>query len=150
MKNNQYDKIFEKKCDVCGRTLLASKTGNGECQYCGWYNNRLGEINENEVIFPNLVSLNKAKRLYQEGKPFRPDLNDFLEGLYFYSEMEFWYKGLNCCLYLRSNTNKKIEFGWSPENVYFFLDKEDFIQNAKIGGEFVKDIWNKVENPKYI
>ena len=108
MKNNQYDKIFEKKCDVCGKTLLASKTGNGECQYCGWYNNRLGETNENEVIFPNLISLNKARRLYQEGKPFRPDLNDFLDGLYFYSEMEFWYKGLNCCLYLRSNMNKKI------------------------------------------
>lgn len=27
MKTNQFDKIFEKKCDVCGKTLLASKTG---------------------------------------------------------------------------------------------------------------------------
>lgn len=36
IKTNQFDKIFEKKCDVCGKTLLASKTGNGECQHCGW------------------------------------------------------------------------------------------------------------------
>lgn len=150
MKNSQYDKIFEKKCDVCGKVLLASKTGNGECPHCGWYNNRLGEENKDRVIFPNLVPLNKAEQLYQEGKPFRPDLNDFLDGLYFYSEMEFWYEGLNCCVFLMGDTNRKIEFGWSPENVYYFLDKEDFIQNAKIGDEYVRDIWDKVEDPKYM
>lgn len=88
--------------------------------------------------------------LYQEGKTFRPDLIDFLDGLYFYSEMEFWYKELNCGVFLRGDTNRKIEFGWSPENVYYFLNKEDFIQNAKIGDEYVRDIWDKVENPKYI
>ena len=86
MKYNQYDKIFEKKCDVCGKTLLASKTGNGECHHCGWYNNRLGEINENMVVFPNLVSLNKAKKLYKENKPIKPDLDDFLEAFVFYGE----------------------------------------------------------------
>ena len=148
MKNNLYNKIFEKKCDVCGKTLLASKTGNGECLHCGWYNNRLGETNENEVIFPNMISLNKAKRLYQEGKPFRPDLNDFMEMLYFYSEVEFWYKGLNCCVTLGEDS--KIEFGWSPNNVYYFIDKDDFIQNAKIGEEFVRDIWSNVEDPSYM
>ena len=150
MKNNQYDKIFEKKCDVCGKTLLASKTGNGECPHCSWYNNRIGEINEDKVIFPNLTSLNKAKKLYIEGKPFKPDLDDFLEMLYFYNEVEFWYKGLNCCLFLTDNPQGKIDFGWSPENGYYFSDKEDFIQNAKIGDEYVRDIWDKVENPKYI
>ena len=150
MKTNQYDKVYEKKCDICNKTLLASKTGNGECQHCGWYNNRLGEINENDVVFPNLVSLNKAKQLYKEGKPFRPDLKDFLDSLYFYSEVEFWYNGLNCCMCLRGNVDTKIEFGWSPENVYYFSNKEDFIQNAKIGDEYVRDIWDKVENPKYM
>ena len=84
MKYNQYDKIFEKKCDICGKTLLASKTGNGECPHCGWYNNRLGEINENTVIFPNLVSLNKAKKLYKENRHIKPDLNDFLEAFEFF------------------------------------------------------------------
>ena len=108
----------------------------------------MDEENENEVIFPNLVSLNKAKRLYQEGKSFSPDLNDFMEMLYFYSEVEFWYKGLNCCVTLKEDS--KIEFGWSPDNVYYFADKDDFIKNAKIGNEYIQDIWDKVENPKYI
>ena len=51
---------------------------------------------------------------------------------------------------LRGNADTKIEFGWSPENVYYFSNKEDFIQNAKIGDEYVRDIWDKVENPKYM
>ena len=142
------DYKIEAKCDVCGNTLLVSKTGNGECTHCGWYNNILGATNDDKVIFPNLVSLNKARILHQEGKPFSPDLNDFIEMLYFYSEVEFWYKGLNCCVSIREDN--KIEFGWSPDNVYYFADKNDFIQNAKIGDEYVKDIWDKVEDPKYM
>ena len=139
---------IQANCDVCGKAILVSKTGNGECLHCGWYNNILGARNDDKVIFPNFVSLNKAKRLYQEGKPFSPDLNDFVEMLYFYSEVEFWYKGLNCCVSIREDN--KIEFGWSPDNVYYFADKNDFIQNAKIGDEYVKDIWDKVEDPKYM
>lgn len=150
MKKSPYDKIYEKKCVVCGEIFFASKTGNGECSHCGWYNNNLSEENENDVIFPNVVSLNKAKKLYSEGKPLKPDLCDFMDMLYYYSEAEFWYKGLNCCLFLHGNTDTKIEFSWSPDNVYYFSDKDDFINNAKIGNEFVRDIWSDVENRKYI
>lgn len=50
----------------------------------------------------------------------------------------------------KTDNECEIEFDWSPENAYFFLDKEDFIQKAKIGDEFVRDIWDKVENPKYM
>ena len=142
------NKTIEKKCVICGNSVLTDIYGQGRCFHCNWYNDVMDEENENEVIFPNLVSLNKAKRLYQEGKPFSPDLNDFMEMLYFYSEVEFWYKGLNCCLFIREDTT--IEFGWSPDNVYYFADKDDFIKNAKIGNEYIQDIWDKVENPKYI
>lgn len=142
------NKTIEKKCVICGNSVLTDMYGQGRCFHCNWYNDVMDEENENEVIFPNLVSLNKAKRLYQEGKPFSPDLNDFMEMLYFYSEVEFWYKGLNCCVTLKEDS--KIEFGWSPDNVYYFADKDDFIKNAKIGNEYIQDIWDKVENPKYI
>lgn len=142
------NKTIEKKCVICGNSVLTDIYGQGRCFHCNWYNDVMDEENENEVIFPNLVSLNKAKRLYQEGKPFSPDLNDFMEMLYFYSEVEFWYKGLNCCVTLKEDS--KIEFGWSPNNVYYFADKDDFIKNAKIGNEYIQDIWDKVENPKYI
>ena len=142
------NKTIEKKCVICGNSVLTDIYGQGRCFHCNWYNDVMDEENENEVIFPNLVSLNKAKRLYQEGKSFSPDLNDFMEMLYFYSEVEFWYKGLNCCVTLKEDS--KIEFGWSPDNVYYFADKDDFIKNAKIGNEYIQDIWDKVENPKYI
>ncbi len=109
----------------------------------------MGEENENEVIFPNLVSLTKAKKLYKEGKELRPNLSDFLDGFMFYGEMEFIYNNLTCDLF-RTNNEGGIEFGWSPENVYYFSVKEDFIKNAKIGDEYVRDIWDKVEDTRYL
>ena len=149
MKTNPYDKIYEKKCSVCNKTLLASKTGNGECHYCGWYNNSLGEINEDEIIFPNLISLNKAKKLYQEGKQLSPDLNDFLEGFNFYGEMQFRYKNIECEL-IRSNNEGGISFCYEEDKPLLFTNKEDFIKNAKIGDKFVRDIWDEVEDPRYM
>lgn len=141
---------YKQECPICNNATLIDQFGNGECEQCGWILSELDCQRQNDVIYPNLISLNKAKRLYTENKPLRPDLNDFLEGLYFYSEMEFGYKGLNCCLFLRNDPHKKIEFCWSPQNIYYFSDKEDFIKNAKIDGKYVRDIWNKVKNPKYI
>ncbi len=149
-KDSPLKRKFHKLCPVCKCKTLVDKYGNGECVNCGWLMSKMSAQYHSRIIYPNLISLKKAKQLYQEGKSLRPALNDFLDGLYFYSEMEFWYKGLNCCLFLTDNSQGKIEFGWNSENVYFFLDKEDFIKNAKIGDEFVRDIWDKVENPKYM
>ena len=150
MKYNPYDKIYEKKCDVCSKTLLASKTGNGECPHCNWYNNSLGEINEDKVIFPNLISLNKAKLLFKEGKKLIPSLEDFLEAFEFYGETGFEYKNLMFCLYRYGDNG--IEMGWGPKDdeVAYFKNKEDFIKNAKIGDEYIRDIWDKVKNPSYL
>lgn len=39
--------------------------------------------------------------------------------------------------------------GWYNGTIYF-KDKEDFIKNAKIDNEYVRDIWDKVENPCYL
>ena len=64
--------------------------------------------------------------------------------------MKFCYKNLNCCLFLIGNENVKIEFGWGSDSITNFSGKEDFIQNSKIGDEYVRDIWDKVEDPSYI
>lgn len=146
---NIYEPIFEKSCAVCGSKCMTDIYGQGDCSHCNWYNNRLCEENENKVIFPNLISLNKARNLYKESKPFKPDLNDFIEGFDMYGEMEFRYKNFDCFLF-RGNLEDEIEFGWSPENIYYFSNKEDFIKNAKIENEYVRDIWDLVENPKYM
>ena len=64
--------------------------------------------------------------------------------------MNFFYNHLNCCVFLKGEKETTIEFGWSPNHIYYFKNKEDFVQNAKIGNEFVRDIWDKVENPSYL
>lgn len=151
MKKN--NKRIKKKCVVCGKNILIDTYGNGDCLYCGWYNNSIGEENLNKVIFPNLISLNKAKNLYKEKIPFTPSLNDFMDMLHFYGEVGFSYNGKDCGLFLIHAKNgdlSGIKFGWSPESIQNFKDKEDFIQNAKIGNEYVRDIWDKVENPCYL
>ncbi len=152
MKINPFEKNIKSKCSVCDKSLLVDSSGNGACSNCGWFNDKFGDENEEYVTFPNVVSKNKAKKLIKEGKPLRPDLNDFLDMLYSYSEVEFWYKEKECCVILLHKNNgdiSKIEFGWSPENIYYFSDKDDFIANAKIEDEYVRDIWDKVENPSY-
>lgn len=150
---NIYDPIFEKSCAVCGRKCMTDVYGQGDCFHCNWYNNRLGEENENEVVFPNLVSLNKAKTLYKNQKALRPDLNDFLAGFEFYGEMKFFYKNFDCCLF-RGNNECTIEFDYNNyvgiSDSVDFMNKEDFIENAKIGDEYVRDIWHLVENPSYM
>ena len=148
MKKNPYEKIIEKNCSICGKILLVDQYGNGECPFCKWYNTIDDGENTEMVIFPNVVSENKAKKLFLEGKPIRPDLDDFLEMFYFYSEVEFWYKNKNYCLLFTDDD--KIKFGWNSESITYYKDKEDFIKNAKIDNEYVRDIWDNVENPKYM
>lgn len=143
------NKTIEKKCVICGNSVLTDTYGQGRCFHCNWYNDVMDEENENEVIFPNLVSFNKAKKLYQEGKPLIPDLNDFLDGFNFYGEMQFRYKDIECEL-VRSNNEGGISFCYEEGKPILFTDKDNFIKNAKIGNEFVRDIWDKVEDPSYM
>lgn len=147
---NIESKNIKKICAVCKKVYYTNEFDLNPCPHCGWYNDSMCEENENEVIYRNLVSFNKAKQLYKEGKELRPSISDFLDGLYFYSEMFFCYKKLNCCLFLTDNPKGEIEFGWSPDSITYFSGKEDFIQNAKIGDEYVRDIWDKVEDPSYM
>ena len=149
MKKNQFDEIFKKKCAVCNKIVLADIYGQGECPHCHWYNSNMNEEHENKVIFPNLISLTKAKSLYKEGKTFTPSLSDFLDGFMFYGEMKFVYNNIDCEL-IRSNNESGISFCYEEGNTILFTDKEDFIKNAKIGDEYVRDIWDKVEDPSYM
>lgn len=150
MKNkNIYDNIFEKCCAVCGHKYMADIYDQGECPNCGWYNGKMYNEFPDQVIFSNLISLNKAKQLYKAGKNLNPSLEDFLDAFNFYGETCFIYKSKDCCLF-RGKDEDEIEFGWSPDHIYYFKNKEDFIQNAKIGNELVRDIWNKIEDPRYL
>lgn len=149
-KENDMEKNIEKHCAVCGHTYLADIYDQGECPNCGWYNSYKIDNMPNRVVYPNLISLNKAKQLFKEGKSFEPNIDDILSGLYFYSEMEFWFKGINFNLFLDDDNG--IEFSWGPKpyETIYFKDREDFINNAKIGDKYLKDIWDQVEDPNYM
>jgi len=150
MKIDPFEKKFNKKCVVCQKVINTDQYGNGECFNCGWYNNELGEENENKVVFPNSVSLNKAKKLFKDKEEIKPNFDDFVQMFLFFGEVEFEYKSKSYVM-TRSNNDGKIEYGCCPEDVCYFNSIDEFKENSKtFDGKFLKDVWNNVENPKYM
>jgi len=138
------------KCPVCGNLIFVDSVGNGDkCPVCGWEHSKLHEEFPDRVMCPNLISLNKAKKLYQEGKPLIADFDDFIDGFNFYGEMEFTYKGITYGL--AGVENLGIEFwGINTEKYETFKDIEEFQQMARVQGKLVKDIWNQIENVNWL
>lgn len=151
-ENNQniYDNIFKKKCAVCGQPYMADIYDQGKCENCGWYNGMIYGERPDEVIFSNMLSLNKARQLYKQGEKLRPSLEDFLAGFEMYGETSFDYNKISYGLF--KSFEGGIEMGWGPDpyGTVYFKDTSDFFENAKIGNEFVRDIWDKVENADYM
>lgn len=63
-------KEYKKKCEVCSQIIDVDIYKQGECPNCGWWNCILNEENPDTIAMPNLISLNKARQLYSEGKTF--------------------------------------------------------------------------------
>lgn len=148
MKNgNVYDPIFDGKCEVCGKKIKKDIYKQGKCPYCGWLNCFLNEEQPNKVIYPNLVSLNKAKSLYKQGKYFEPNLDEFIEGLNFYGEMQFKYNGVYYEVDVIDDNGTKIRLYDNKTGATIIFDDEvDFKNNAKVDGKFLKDVWDKTSD----
>ena len=150
MKYNPYDKINKKICDVCGTEVYVDSIGNGdECPNCSWVNCAYYEEFPDRVMNPNLISLNKAKKLYADGKPFLPDLDDFIGGLDFYGEMEFTYQGINYGVTRVQNDAVDLWI-FNGGTVELFKDSEEFSDKAQINGKLLKDIWQEIENANWL
>ncbi len=149
MKNN-IDKTVIKKCAVCGSDVKVDQFGQGQCLNCTWYNGDDAEFYNERVVFPNLVSLNKAKKLIQDNKAIKPDLDDFIGMFLFYGEVEFTYKGVEYEMSRKGNDGGNY-FGYSLESVKIYGSTEEFRENAKThDGKFLRDVWDEVEDAKYI
>lgn len=147
-KKHEYN--IKSLCPVCGHSVMIDEIGNGDnCPHCGWVQN-IGNLEyPDRVECPNLISLNKAKKLYQEGKPFTPDFEDFIGGYNFYGEMEFTYKGITYGL--MGIENEGVEFWGINTDIYqLFKNIEEFAEKAKVDGKPIKDIWNEVENANWL
>lgn len=138
---------FLAKCPVCGKICAVDQFGNGECDNCSWGLGRDDEKVPDKVQYPNLVSLGKARRLYREGKALKPDFDDFIAGLEMYSEMTFYYKGIEAAVYYDEYGNICLEYGGQKA---VFPSAEGFYDNARVDGKLLKDVWNKVEKADYM
>ena len=138
------------KCPVCGNIIYMDSVGNGErCVNCGWNHSKIHEEFPDRIICPNLISLNKARKLYKEGKSFIPDFDDFIGGFNFYGEMEFIYHGTTYAV--MGNENEGVEFWGINTDIYeTFKDIDEFPEKAKINGKPIKDIWCDVENANWL
>lgn len=148
-EDSPHRRKFKTKCPVCEKNTLKDKYGYGECENCGWNIDKLNIKHKNSVIYPNLISLNKARKLYKEGKPFIPDFEDFIDAYNFYGEMEFTYNGITYGL--MGMENECVDFwGMNTDKYETFKDIEDFAKKAKIEGKLVKDIWHEVKNANWL
>lgn len=143
------EKKYKKHCEVCNKIIDVDIYKQGKCPFCGWWNCILNEENPDIIAMPNLISLNKAKRLFNEGKPFEPNLDEFIEGLHNYGEMQFEYKDIYYAVELIYNENKTLKislYNSQTKEVVLFDDDTDFKNNAKIGNEYIRDIWEQTSD----
>ena len=141
----------EGKCSVCGYPVMIDEIGNGEvCAHCGWRQDSAAKKLPDDVLLANPISLNKARRLYKEGKPFEPDFDDFIEFCEMYGEVEFKYSGR--LFVIDRGDNETILFGedngFTQERAIptVFANIDEFADKASIDGILVKDLWHKIKN----
>lgn len=142
-----YDDPYAKdnivKCSICGHIALQDQYGNGECGNCGWKFSKDEDKLENAlgISYPMLVSPTTAREEYKKGLPFKATFKEFVNGLYFYSEMLFKYNDVMYEVYFNQNDHIVLATkGLSNE----FKTREEFEDKAEIDGRLLKDIWNDV------
>ena len=142
-------------CEICGYPVLHNEYGiYQDCPKCGW--RRGGDNTELEqqwgISYPMLVSLSHAREQYKQGLPFKADFDEFIRGLLFYSEMLFDYQGETYEAYLYRNKNVepfKFVFCCTEFQQEYFSEK-DFREKVNIHGKCLKDIWDEVQNPRFM
>ena len=141
------EKMNLKACDVCGKVVAIDQFGHGDCENCGWAQDPVLEKMPDKVMYPNRVSLNKAKTLYKQSKKLEPDLDDFIDGLFMYSEMVFTYNNVEYEVFLKPNKNIIL---CSSSMQQEYTTREEFKNRANINGLLLKDIWHNVTNADYM
>ena len=145
------------KCSICGHVAMQDQYGNGECKNCGWKFSKDEELLEKKagVSYPMLVTPTTARIQYKNGLPFKATFDEFVNGLYFYSEMLFEYNNEVYEVFLRVNKNSKKN---EDCNIVFcsknmqqeYKTRQDFESKANINGILLKYLWDKITNPSYM
>ncbi|MCL2061225.1 MAG: hypothetical protein FWH03_01180 [Firmicutes bacterium] len=140
---NPHEKNIPTNCAICTKPFLIDKYGGGSCDYCGWTHHNVYD-RPDKIVRGDFVSFNKAKQLFSEGKPIKPDFSDFLDCMKVYFELEFFYKGKQYGLLFIKGEYHFYE--WNVmEGVQIYASIEEFAAKANINDELLKDIWDSVE-----
>ena len=140
-------------CEICGYPVLHNEYGfYQDCPKCGW--RRGGDNTELEqqwgISYPMLVSLSHAREQYKQGLPFKADFDEFIRGLLFYSEMLFDYRGTTYEVFMKGDEKSDIIVFCCAEFQQEFFSEKDFREKANINGNLLKDIWDEVQDPRYM
>ena len=137
---------IKKQCDVCRNEIMVDMWGNGKCKVCGWNQNEDSLNYPNAVNSPNFVSLNEAKQLYKNNKPFIPTFERFSSLINRGFDISFIYRKKR---YQVDNHDEITLWEMGTENYVVFKDIQEFMNTAKINDKLVKDIWSKVKSIRY-
>ncbi len=131
------------KCSICGKVALEDEFGNGECKNCGWKFSRDEEKLERQIgiSYPMLVSPTTAREEYKKGLPFKATFKEFMNGLFFYSEMLFTYEGVSYEVFFK---DEDVIVLCSETMQQEYPTREEFENRANIDGKLLKDIWDDV------
>ena len=140
------------ECVVCGQRVYVDVYGHGDCEHCGWRQDKMCLEYPDEVEYPNMVSFNKAKALHAQGLPLKPSLDDFIAGLKYYKEVEFEYMGTLYAVCHHSDDTVCFSEYFPSDNFepQVYYSYEEFAEKAHIGGKLLKDIWDDVTNADYM
>ena len=141
--DDPYVKDQMTKCSICGSVALQDQYGNGECKNCGWKFSKDEEIFEQKIgiSYPMLVTPTTAREQYKKGLPFKATFTEFVNGLFFYSEMLFIYNNIMYEVFLKQDYT--IVF-CSKDMQQEYKTRQEFENNANISEKLLKDIWNDV------
>ena len=105
------------------------------------------EENENKIlsaqkeIESGKEKLQEGKKQYEQGLPFKATFDEFVNGLYFYSEMLFTYENVSYEVFLKGR--ETVVF-CSEDMQQEYGSREEFEAKANIDGVLLKDLWADV------
>lgn len=139
-----HEKITQINCAVCDAPVMVDQWKQGTCQNCGWYQTEYQLEYPDRVIIPNMVTMNRARQLFKEGKPFKPTFEEFLMAWEDWGELEFHYKSQRYGL--RTHNEEVRFYEWNVKgSSQTFKTIEEFRDKAHIDGILLKDLWDGVE-----
>jgi len=149
MRKDTLEKNVLKKCDLCSYPVAVTEYGNGSCNNCGWTQSDADR--PDDFCYYNIISLNRARQLYKEGKPLLPNFEEFMEGLRVYRQMEFIYSKKHYWVGSEHSNGAGFQLHEidKPEN-QSYTSLAEFKAKANINGVLLKDLWSEVKKASFM